>query len=411
MRRFIQTLLLPMAWPAAAVCGWAVWGGLAAEVPKEEDTDALVSRPMLRPVPAYLQDGVRRFQSAPSLTVSRGGRLWVVWHTGDSTEGDENGAVVISSGDGGSTWSHPLFALDIPGPLRILDPGLWTDPDGKVRLFYGQVYGFWDGRCGLWEIQAENPDDEASAWSAPRRLCHGYMKNKPLVGPDGCWLFPIEFMNMRPVAGRLGAMTFDLDPRVVFSLPELNGANVFASSDKGRGVTFLGQAHVPPQDRSFYEHMLVERKDGSLWMLVRTKYGMGESFSNDKGKTWTEVAPSKIQNADARFFIGRLNSGKLLLVKNGSVDRRFGRSHIMAFLSADDGKTWAGGLVLDDRKDVSYPDAAQDLRGVIYVVHDRERTGAKEIVFHRFMEDDVLAGKLVTEGSALKIVANKATGK
>lgn len=366
--------------------------------------------PVLRPVPAYLQDNARRFQSAPSVTVSPGGRLWLTWHTGDITEGDENCHVVVSSGDGGNTWTGPLFAVDVPGPWRTLDPGFWTAPDGKVWLFFGFLYGFWDGRGGLWAMVAEDADREETEWTKPRRLCHGYMKNKPLVTRDGKWLMPVEFMNMKPWGGRLGAAK-PLDKDKVFSMPELNGANIFLSEDQGKTVKFFSQAHVPPQDRSFYEHMLVERKDGSLWMLVRTRYGMGESMSRDGGKTWTEVAPSKIQNPDARFFIGRMKSGNLLLVKNGPVDRRFGRSHITAFLSEDGGASWIGGLVLDERTAVSYPDVAQDNNGTIYVVHDRERTGAKEILFHRITEADVRAGHLVAEGSALKIIANKATGK
>jgi predicted neuraminidase len=390
-----------------AMAAWAV----CAMAGPNDDIDALAPHPAIQPVPDYLQDHARRFQSAPSITVSPGGRLWVVWHTGDTTEGDENGCLVISSGDGGRTWSRPLLALDIKGPLRMLDPGFWTAPDGRVWLFYGQLYGFWDGRCGLWATQPENAEDEHTRWTAPRRLCHGYMKNKPLVLSDGKWLLPVEFMNARATGGRLGAFTYDLDRRVVFSHPELNAANVFVSTDQGRTVQRLGQAQVPPRDRSFYEHMLAERKDGSLWMLVRTRYGIGESFSTDRGRTWTAVAPAKIQNADARFFLGRLRSGNLLLVKNGPVDQRYGRSHIMAYVSADDGRTWTGGLVLDERKNVSYPDVAQDRNGVIYVVHDRERTGAKEIVFHRLTEADVRAGRLVSPQSALKIVANRATGK
>lgn len=384
--------------------------GLVAGEPKYE-TDALVPHGIIRPVPPSLRDDARRFQSAPSLTISRGGRLWAVWHTGDFTEGDENGCVVISSGDRGDTWSKPLFALDIQGPLRILDPGFWTDPDGKIWLFYCQLYGFWDGRGGLWAIHPDHPDDENTNWSAPRRLSHGYLKNKPLVASDGTWLLPVEFMNMPPTAGRLGELTHDLEPNVVFSMPELNGANVFVSRDKGQTFSFFSQARVPSQDRSFYEHMLVERRDGSFWMLVRTSYGMGESFSTDRGKTWTEVARSKIQNPDSRFFLGRLHSGNLLLVKNGPVDQRFARSHITAFVSADDGQTWTGGLVLDPRDQVSYPDAVEDDGGMIYIIHDRERTGAKEITFHRVTEADIRAGKIVSPGSALAIVANKATGK
>ena len=329
---------------------------------------------------------------------------------GGHTEGDENGMVVVSSGDGGDTWTPPLFAIDPPGPLRILDPGLWTDPDGKVWLFYAQLYGMWDGRAGVWAMQPVDPEDANTAWTPARRLCHGYMKNKPIVTRDGTWLLPSEFMNGKPWGGRLGASK-PIPPEFVFDMPEYHAANVFASKDKGRTVTFLGRAQIPPKDRDCTENMVVERKDGSLWMLVRTKYGIGETISTDGGKTWTEVKPSAIQNPNSRFYIGRLKSGAMLLVKNGPTDKRIGRSRITAFVSDDDGATWLGGLVLDERNHVSYPDAAEGPDGFIHVVHDRERTKAREILHHRFTEADVRAGCLVTPGSRLKAIVNKAGPK
>ena len=92
----------------------------------------------------------------------------------------------------------------------------------------------------------------------------------------------------------------------------------------------------------------------------------------------------------------------------GPVDRQLGRSRMMAYVSDDDGASWMGGLVLDERDNVSYPDAAQGVDGTIYIVHDRERTQAKEILFHRVTEADIRAGRVITPGSALKVVANKA---
>ena len=41
-------------------------------------------------------------------------------------------------------------------------------------------------------------------------------------------------------------------------------------------------------DWEFDEHMMVELKDGRLWMLARTKGQPHESFSSDGGKTWSE---------------------------------------------------------------------------------------------------------------------------
>ena len=124
-----------------------------------------------------------------------------------------------------------------------------------------------------------------------------------------------------------------------------------------------------------------------------------------------ELRPSAILNPNSRFFIGRLKSGVMLLVKNGPVGRKTGRSHITAFVSDDDGATWLGGLVLDERNNVSYPDAVESADGFIHVVHDRERTKAREILHHRFTEADVRAGRLVTPGSRLKGIVNKAGPK
>ncbi|NLN31091.1 MAG: exo-alpha-sialidase, partial [Bacteroidales bacterium] len=140
------------------------------------------------------------------------------------------------------------------------------------------------------------------------------------------------------------------------------------------------------------EHMIVEKKNGSLWMLVRTRYGIGESISNDWGNSWTPLIPSRIQHPPARFFITRLNSGNLLLVKHGPVDMKTGRSHLMAFISEDDGFSWSGGLLIDERSGVSYPDGQQTADGKIWITYDYSRTKDQNILMTTFTEDDILSG-------------------
>jgi hypothetical protein len=109
-------------------------------------------------------------------------------------------------------------------------------------------------------------------------------------------------------------------------------ANVFASTDQGKTWTRRGGVAFPGTD--FDEHMIAERQDGSLRMLARTKGGIRESVSTDQGATWSEPAPSSIANLSARFFIRRLASGKLLLVKNGPINVRLPRrANLKAFLS------------------------------------------------------------------------------
>ena len=60
-----------------------------------------------------------------------------------------------------------------------------------------------------------------------------------------------------------------------------------------------------------------------------------------------------------------------------------------ALLSLDDGKTWPYRLLLDERDDISYPDGYQDAGGVIHIVHDRGRTGCREILLSSFTVEDI----------------------
>ena len=78
--------------------------GPAPEKPDYE-TDSLKPFPVLRPVPEYLSRANRGFDSAPSVAVTPGGRIWVAWHAGGKTEDDDNAILVATSGDGGKTWT------------------------------------------------------------------------------------------------------------------------------------------------------------------------------------------------------------------------------------------------------------------------------------------------------------------
>jgi hypothetical protein len=112
----------------------------------------------------------------------------------------------------------------------------------------------------------------------------------------------------------------------------------------------------------------------------------------------------------ARFFVRRLRSGRLLLVKHGPLDQQTGRSHLTAFLSDDEGRTWQGGLLLDERPGVSYPDGAESAEGMVYLIYDWNRYDEKHILMATFTEADVLAGRPQSSGARLRVLINQATG-
>ena len=103
-------------------------------------------------------------------------------------------------------------------------------------------------------------------------------------------------------------------------------------------------------------------------MLVRTRRGLMEAISTDNGHTWSKPAePRLIKHPNARFHFRRLASGRILLVKHGDrIDHHEGRFKLSAWLSDDEGESWKGGLVLEDRRGVSYPDGFQAPDGTIY---------------------------------------------
>lgn len=324
----------------------------------------------------------RQFQGIPGIERTPCGRLFASWYSGGATECEKNYVLLSQSDDDGVSWVQATVVIDPADAVRAFDPVLWIDPRGRLWFFWSQAWQGTGGMCGVWAMRCDMPDAQDLSWTEPRRLCNGIMMNKPTVYNGFDWLIPAAVW-------RKHAPIEELKPE--------QHSNVIVSEDEGESWSLRGAADVPMSDCD--EHMLIERRDGSLWMLVRTDYGIGQSISRDGGVRWSPGWPSEIPSPVSRFHIRRLQSGRLLLVTHAySVpDRRHPgkrptRSHLCAYLSEDDGRTWSGGLMIDERLDVSYPDATQAASGEIYVIYDRDRFTAGEILMAEFTEEDVLCG-------------------
>ncbi|MAS96454.1 MAG: hypothetical protein CMO55_24965 [Verrucomicrobiales bacterium] len=354
------------------------------------------------PLPEYDYD---KLDYGMTIGIERtpGGRLWACWVAG----GDSPDAffVLATSDDDGETWSKPRLVVDshsdkLPRKRSILVGNLWTDPLGRLWLIFDQSMDMFDGRAGVWASICENPDDDTPKWSEPRRIWHGVTLNKPTVLKNGEWMLPIS-LDQRGGFGPFKGCFTELNP--------YRGANVFVSTDEGETWERRGMATFPNPD--WHEHMIVEKNDKSLWMLARTSKGIMESTSTDLGHTWSDPVASAIAHPVARFHIRRLQSGKLLLIKHGDqIDAHTGREQLSAWLSDDDGSTWKGGLVLDERKGISYPDGFQAPDGTIYISYDRNRSKDGEILLARFTEEDILAKDMVSQKAKLKMLISRPLG-
>ncbi len=370
-------------------------------VAMEKIADLALVPPTLNtsPLPQYDYD---KLDYGMTIGIERtpGGRLWACWVAG----GDSPKAffVLATSDDDEESWSKPRLVIDahakeLPRPRSILVGNLWTDPLGRLWLIFDQSMDMFDGRAGVWAAVCENPDAETPLWSKPRRIWHGVTLNKPTVLSNGEWMLPVS-LDQRGGFGPFKGCFAELD--------SLRGANVFVSNDKG--ATWQRRGCVQFPNPNWHEHMVVERKDGTLWMLARTANGIMESSSSDRGKTWSKPVASAIKHPVARFFIRRLASGNILLVKHGkTIDSHEGRSQLTAWLSDDEGQTWQGGLMLDERKRISYPDGFQSPDGTLYISYDRNRSTDGVILLARFSEDDILSRKLKGTSSKLRMLISR----
>ncbi len=251
-----------------------------------DDTSLVAPTVQLNPGEKYA-DAARQWQGIPGIERAENGRLWVLWYSGGKGEGNENYVVLVTSGDDGKTWSGPKVVIDPPGPVRAYDPCLWHDPTGRLWLCWAQSNTLWDGRSGTWAIISENSCEADPTWSRPRRIANGIMMDKPTVLSSGEWAFPIAVWNRKPFRKDMDAQRF---------------SNLYLTADAGKTFSFVRGPDVPK--RTCDEHMLIERNDKSWWVLVRTSYGIGESTSLDRGKTWTPgrnsgiAGPSVVSQAD-----------------------------------------------------------------------------------------------------------------
>lgn len=340
----------------------------------------------------------RVWQGIPGIARTKGGRTFVSLYSGNVKETYGNFVGVIESRDG-EHFSEPVVVAHKQGKFRCFDPVLWVDP--LDRLWF--IWNVMPGEQVMASV-CDDPDADTLAWHEPVCIGRGIMMNKPTVLSTGEWLFPIAFWK-KDIYREYRGCDYRED--------DVDGSYVYKTVDNGKTFVKLGRADV--RDRSFDEHMVLEEDNGNLRMLVRTYYGIGEARSYDRGKTWSRGADSKLGGPSSRFFIKRLRSGRVLLINH---HRFTGRNNLTAFLSEDGGKTFPYTLLLDERKDVSYPDAVEDVDGYIYVVYDRERGGyktnleevyasARELLTAKVSEADILAGKLCSKEGYLKRVVCK----
>ncbi len=251
-----------------------------------------------------------------------------------------------TSADECRTWSEEREIIHHPecqagtGPLvRDHDGVLWTFYIG----FYASVWS--DGqpdmeqsRSDMW---AARSFDEGETWVDNQMIFRGYTgaSNDAKVSTSGHLIVPFSYLVPDP--GRL--------------------VSVCVVSGDGGATWQLGEAIDIGQHGDHagaLEPVVMELRDGRLWMLIRTNLGhFLQAFSEDNGLTWSEPTPTQIVSPSAPCHIIRLTSGRLAIIWNnfGETSTDVRRSALSMALSEDEGRSWTEPVVCVRALEQEYP--------------------------------------------------------
>ncbi len=241
------------------------------------------------------------------------------------------------SGDKGKTWTaYPLFKDNKKHQARD-ERALIRTRDGVVVFGWMNERG---RRAGKW---GKGGEAEAAKWIIPtcisRSLDDGKTWEEPIKIQDR-WCGAIRCL-IELKSGRLVLVGQKLIPWQHVTL-------TYVSDDKGKSwkpsnEIVLGGHH---DHDGAMEATIVERKDGSIHMLIRTTKGWQyEAVSTDEGLTWKNVRNSGIQSNTCCATYSRLADGTISLLWNRMLKQKptdmGSREEMSIAFSKDEGKTWS----------------------------------------------------------------------
>jgi len=263
----------------------------------------------------------------------------------------------------GNAWTKPVSVANgiINDTLRYAcwNPVLFYAPNKELLLFFkiGPNVAGWTG----WLVRSK---DNGKTWSKREALPEGFLgpiKNKPVMVNDVM-----------------------LNP----SSTEKNGwkAHIEYTSDFGKTWT-KSEAINDPKKLEAIQPSILQYKDGRLQILCRSRNTtINESWSNDGGKTWSEMKASPMPNGNSGTDAVTLKDGRQLLVYNHVLpdstwkNGKGPRTPLNVAVS-NDGKKWYASAILEDSpiSQYSYPSVIQSADGMVHIVYTWRRQKIKYV--------------------------------
>ena len=240
------------------------------------------------------------------------------------------------------------------------NPVLYQVPGGDLMLFYkvGPSPSKWWG-------MVTRSADHGKTWQKPDPLPAGFIgpvKNKPVLLTDGSLLCP-------------SSTESEGGWRVHFEY----------TNDFGKTWNKTGPIN-DGKDFSVIQPSVLTYQDEKLQIICRSRNrALVESWSNDKGKTWSALKPLTLPNNNSGTDAVTLADGRQLLVYNHVLppegESKGARTPLNVAIS-NDGKNWFAALILEDSpiSQYSYPSVIQSSDGLVHIVYTWRRERIKHVV-------------------------------
>jgi sulfatase modifying factor 1 len=291
--------------------------------------------------------------------------LVAAWFGGTREKNPDVGIWVSRlTGDG---WTAPTEAANgvQNSELRYpcWNPVLFQPWEGPLILFYkvGPSPRSW------WGVM-KTSDDCGRTWSEAKLLPEGFVgpiKNKPIELQDETILCP--------------SSSEDQGWRVHFE-------KYWYKTGKWE---MIGPINDGEEFGAIQPSILMHFRDSLTndWMQILCRTGkqgvISESWSSDRGKTWSAMTATSLPNPNAGTDAVTLTNGMQLLVYNHTTreTQPRGREFLNVAVSKD-GKEWEAALVLENTKksEFSYPAVIQTADDLVHITYTWKRQKVKHVV-------------------------------
>lgn len=323
--------------------------GLADPAPVK----ASVSVPVFGKMERFTLDlGHRASRSGPIGALNDGSLLWV------TTEPEApylsksmwpiSRVAVRRSTDGGRTWGEGRILQQGTKEYSLLSHNIYPTDAGTLLHIFVRYSGY-DYETGvpeksLSEVFIQRSEDNGATWSNAVKMPTGERYQGDVLSMeqlrDGRLVYPFCFLTNVRSQFAVSAMYSDDDGKTW-----KRSESILRTGGGG----FESGASEPT---------VVELLDGKLWMLIRAQTGfLWQSFSTDRGATWSPAEESLLPSSNAPATMLRLRSGEIAVAWNAHIHSNYARQSLVLGLTRD-GKTFRGLREIDFTDFTSNPTAS-----------------------------------------------------